>query len=160
MCYHYAIPTPLDYYCLQIMMLAVNIQLFTASLQRLQMSRNRAHEWSNSVGKKLFLRLLEAVAPHYNLWVYVVHYYPYILPYILGVYYLYYLYILPYILGVCCTLTTHSGCMFYTNYPYILPTTLTFYHTFITPMSTVHFQQVETFTNPDPPIYIYKKSVQ
>ena len=79
MCYHYAIPTPLDY-CLQIMMLAVNIQLFTASLQRLQMSRNQAHEWSNSVGKKFFQRLLEAVAPHYNLWVYVVHYYPYIIP--------------------------------------------------------------------------------
>ena len=79
MCYHYAIPTPLDY-CLQIMMLAVNIQMFTASLQRLQMSPNKSHEWSNSVGKKFFQRLLEAIAPHYNLWVYVVHYYPYILP--------------------------------------------------------------------------------
>ena len=54
---------------MHIMMLAVNIQLFTASLQRLQMSQNKAHEWSNSVGKKFFQRLLEAVAPHYNLWV-------------------------------------------------------------------------------------------
>ena len=111
--------------------------------------------------EKLFLRLLEAVAPHYNLWVYVVHYYPYILPYILHFllpltllkmstvqfYHTFWVYVvhqLP-ILGVCCTLTT-----------------LTFYHTFITPdltpMSTVHFQQVETFTNPDPPIYIYTRS--
>ena len=33
------------------------------------MTNNRDHEWSNSVGEKLFLRLLEAVTPHYSLWV-------------------------------------------------------------------------------------------
>ena len=127
MCYHYAIPTPLDY-CLQIMMLAVNIQMFTASLQRLQMSPNKSHEWSNSVGKKFFQRLLEAIAPHYNLWVYVVHYYPYMLPYILHYYpnilpFTFSLYILPYILHYYPNIlpyllhfnfTIHSGYMLYT----------------------------------------------
>ena len=126
MCYHYAIPTPLDY-CLQIMMLAVNIQLFTASLQRLQMSRNQAHEWSNSVGKKTFPKAIRgSCTPLQPLGLccillplhFTIHSTFFITPNLTQNVYSS---ILPYILGVCCTLTTHSGCMLYTNYPYILP---------------------------------------
>ena len=58
----------------QIMMLVINVALSRASRHRLKVTTNRDHEWSNSVGKKFFIRLTEAVTPHYGLWVYVVQY--------------------------------------------------------------------------------------
>ena len=56
----------------QIMMLLTCITLFRASRNKLKASiSGHHHEWSNSVGKHFFLRLLAAVTPHYDLWVYV-----------------------------------------------------------------------------------------
>ena len=52
-----------------IMMLLTNVALFRAGQHKLKASTRRDHEWSNSIGKKFFLRLLEAVTPHYGLWV-------------------------------------------------------------------------------------------
>ena len=51
------------------MKLVTNVNLFMVSRHRLKMTNNRDHEWSNSAWEKLFLHLLEAVTPHYGLWV-------------------------------------------------------------------------------------------
>ena len=41
---------------------------FEVSKAALMSSRNRSHSWSNSGGKKLFVRLLQTIGPPYGLW--------------------------------------------------------------------------------------------
>ena len=115
MCYHYAIPTPLDY-CLQIMMLAVNIQMFTASLQRLQFKCHQINHtsgqipWARSFSKDCWRLLHRTTTSGCMLYTTTLTFYHTFYITILTFYHTFYILILPYILGICCTL-----------YPYILP---------------------------------------